>query len=127
MRWAAFVESAHANDESVLQSSKKVAIMGGGSFGTAMATLLARNKADLDVVILMRNEDDARALNEEHRNVKYLPKYSLPVNIRASTDAKEALAGCDFHHSRRSGATVAEVFGGGEGLHRSQDAAAVLE
>jgi glycerol-3-phosphate dehydrogenase (NAD+) len=96
MRWAAFVESAHANDESVLQSSKKVAIMGGGSFGTAMATLLARNKADLDVVILMRNEDDARALNEEHRNVKYLPKYSLPVNIRASTDAKEALAGCDF-------------------------------
>ena len=61
MRWAHFVESTRASDESVLASSKKVAIMGGGSFGTAMATLLARNKGDLDVVILMRNAGDADA------------------------------------------------------------------
>ena len=46
--------------EDVLGATKKVAVMGGGSFGTAMATLLARNKGDLDVVILLRNEDDAR-------------------------------------------------------------------
>lgn len=97
MRWAAFVESAHArNDESVLKSAKKVAIMGGGSFGTAMATLLARNKGDLDVVILMRSDKDAASLNAEHRNLKYLPKYDLPVNIRATTDAREALSGSDF-------------------------------
>ena len=37
---------------------------------TAMATLLARNKADLDVVILLRNEDDAAAINNDHRNAK---------------------------------------------------------
>ena len=91
MRWAHFVESTRASDESVLASSKKVAIMGGGSFGTAMATLLARNKGDLDVVILMRNAGDADALNAEHRNVKYLPKYELPTNIRATTEAGEAL------------------------------------
>lgn len=97
MRWAAFVEGASAkNDVDVLQSTKKVAIMGGGSFGTAMGTLLARNKGDLDVVILMRNPVDAESLNAEHRNVKYLPKYELPRNIRATTDAKEALSGCDF-------------------------------
>ena len=96
MRWAHFVESTRASDESVLASSKKVAIMGGGSFGTAMATLLARNKGDLDVVILMRNAGDADALNAEHRNVKYLPKYELPTNIRATTEAGEALRGCDF-------------------------------
>jgi glycerol-3-phosphate dehydrogenase (NAD+) len=95
MRWKSFVAS-NSTDESVLASTKKVAIMGGGSFGTAMGTLLARNKSDLDVVILMRNPDDAQALNETHRNKKYLPTYELPVNIRASTDAKEALAGCDY-------------------------------
>ena len=61
-----------------------------------MATLLARNKGDLDVVILMRNAGDADALNAEHRNVKYLPKYELPTNIRATIDAAEALRGCDF-------------------------------
>jgi len=95
MRWKAFVES-HSTDESVLASAKKVAIMGGGSFGTAMGTLLARNKSDLDVVILMRSEEDAKTLNETHRNMKYLATYELPLNIRASTDAKEALKGCDF-------------------------------
>ena len=96
MRWAHFVESAKSKDESVLRRAKKVAIMGGGSFGTAMGTLLARNKEDLDVVILMRNADDAKALNEQHRNVKYLPTYDLPKHIRATTDAAEALSGCDF-------------------------------
>ena len=54
------MDSKNENMEDVLGATKKVAVMGGGSFGTAMATLLARNKADLDVVILLRNEDDAR-------------------------------------------------------------------
>ena len=70
--------------------------MGGGSFGTAMATLLARNKADLDVVILVRSEADAESINEDHKNAKYLPKYELPTNIRATTDPAHALPGSDF-------------------------------
>lgn len=70
--------------------------MGGGSFGMVMVMLLVRNKVDLDVVILMWNEDDARALNEEYRNVKYLLKYLLSVNIWVFMDVKEVLVGCDF-------------------------------
>ena len=45
MRWKSFVESANKNDEDVLANTKKVTIMGGGSFGTAMGTLLAGNKS----------------------------------------------------------------------------------
>ena len=60
-----------------------------------MATLLARNKADLDVVILVRSAD-AESINEDHKNAKYLPQYELPTNIRATTDPAHALPGSDF-------------------------------
>jgi len=70
--------------------------MGGGSFGTAMATLLARNAPHLDVVMLLRKQDACDAINLSHRNLKYLPKYELPENVRATLDPAEALTGADF-------------------------------
>ena len=96
MRWSRRVEEKNSKKEDVLATTKKVAVMGGGSFGTAMATLLARNKPDLDVVILVRSEVDAASINEDHKNAKYLPKYELPNNIRATTDPAHALPECDF-------------------------------
>ena len=96
MRWSRRVEEKNSKKEDVLATTKKVAVMGGGSFGTAMATLLARNKPDLDVVILVRSEADAASINEDHKNAKYLPKYELPNNIRATTDPAHALPECDF-------------------------------
>lgn len=116
MRWKSFVESANKNDEDVLANTKKVTIMGGGSFGTAMGTLLARNKSDLDVVLLLRNEQEAKTINATNRNAKYLPKYELPKNIRATTDAKEALKDSDFiihavptQHSRKFLSSVKDI------------------
>jgi glycerol-3-phosphate dehydrogenase (NAD+) len=96
VRWATRRRAYLSTKEDVLASTKKVAIMGGGSFGTAMGTLLARNKRDLDVVILVRSDADARSINETHRNAKYLPQYELPPSVRATTDPAEALSGCDF-------------------------------
>lgn len=116
MRWKSFVESAKLNDEDVLANTKKVTIMGGGSFGTAMGTLLARNKNDLDVVLLLRNEQEAETINATNRNMKYLPKYELPKNIRATTNAKEALENSDFiihavptQHSRKFLSSVKDI------------------
>jgi len=96
MRWSKLVENAAERKDDVLGMTKKVAVMGGGSFGTAMATLLARNKADLDVVILLRSAADCEAINVHHCNTKYLPQYQLPVNVRATTDPAEALPDADF-------------------------------
>ena len=116
MRWKSFVESAKLNDEDVLANTKKVTTMGGGSFGTAMGTLLARNKNDLDVVLLLRNEQEAETINATNRNMKYLPKYELPKNIRATTNAKEALENSDFiihavptQHSRKFLSSVKDI------------------
>jgi len=73
-----------------------VAVLGGGSFGTAMATLLARNKATLDVVLLVRDAATVQAVNERHCNERYLPKHQLPPGVRATTDPATALDGADY-------------------------------
>lgn len=84
-------------DSDVLERTTKVAVFGGGSFGTAMAAMLAKNKpAGLDVVILVRNEEQARSINEEHRNTRYLPKFELPPSVRATTDAQDAIDGAQY-------------------------------
>ena len=69
----------------------KVAVFGSGSFGTAMACVVARNGHD--VVVLTRREDVARGVNERHRNPSHLSERELPLNVRATTDPREAIEG----------------------------------
>jgi glycerol-3-phosphate dehydrogenase (NAD+) len=96
LRWARLTTQREAQEEDVLAATNKVTVLGGGSFGTAMATLLARNKPTLDVVLLVRDAATVQAVNERHCNERYLPKHTLPPNVRASTDAAEALKGADY-------------------------------
>lgn len=72
----------------------KVVIFGSGSFGTAMATAVARNGHE--VVILSRSEEISAGINEQHRNLKYLTEFELLPNISSTCDADRALNGCDF-------------------------------
>ncbi|XBI69640.1 hypothetical protein VPH35_064301 [Triticum aestivum] len=74
----------------------QVVVLGGGSFGTAMAAQVAAKKPDLEVAMLLRDDLVCRSINHRHVNSKYLSEYSLPENIVATTSASEALAGADF-------------------------------
>lgn len=66
------------------------AILGAGSLGTALAKLLAPK---LESIMLISIEAECvEGINRDHRNPKYLTNIELPVNIRASTDHREALA-----------------------------------
>lgn len=66
------------------------AILGSGSFGTAIATLLA---AKLDEVVLYgRDAETADAINRGHHNPHYLKGVTLADNIRATIDLREVLA-----------------------------------
>ena len=67
---------------------KTAAILGSGSFGTAIAKILSP-KLD-SVRVLGRDQDVIKAINLTHRNPRYLPKVSLPENISASLDLSEA-------------------------------------
>ncbi|XP_042375112.1 glycerol-3-phosphate dehydrogenase [NAD(+)], chloroplastic-like isoform X2 [Zingiber officinale] len=94
VRWSRSWRSKAKTD--VLERTKKVAVLGGGSFGTAMAAHVASRKAGMEVSMLLRDSDVCRAINETHFNFKYFPEHKLPENIMATTSAKDALLGADF-------------------------------
>lgn len=99
LRWARVTaqrDAACPPGGDALSLARKVAVLGGGSFGTAMGTLLARNSAQLDVVLLLRDEATAAGVNERHVNERYLPGHALPPNVRATTDPADALTGADY-------------------------------
>jgi len=48
------------------------------------------------VVMLVRNEDQAKSINDEHKNNRYLTSYTLPNNVVATVSPTEALAGALF-------------------------------
>lgn len=65
------------------------AILGSGSFGMAMAKLLAPKLAE--IVLIGRDAETVRSINNEHRNPHYLSDVLLDEHVRATTDIAEAL------------------------------------
>lgn len=71
--------------------SDAVAVIGGGSWGTALAALLARKGCD--VLLWAFEEEVARGIREDHKNPYYLNGIDLPPALRATHRIEEALAG----------------------------------
>lgn len=71
----------------------RVAVMGAGSWGTAVGKVLA--DAGSEVVMWARRDEVARRIAEEHRNDDYLPDIVLPHALTATSDPREALDGAD--------------------------------
>ncbi|XP_052161967.1 glycerol-3-phosphate dehydrogenase [NAD(+)], chloroplastic [Oryza glaberrima] len=94
VRWSRSWRRRNRSD--VVETTRKVVVLGGGSFGTAMAAQVAAKKADLEVSMLLRDDLVCRSINHSHINCKYLPDHRLPENITATTSASDALAGADF-------------------------------
>ena len=61
----------------------RVAVLGGGSFGTVIANIVAANGHA--VSLWMRNAEVARTVNAEHVNAAYLPDYPLHHGLRATS------------------------------------------
>jgi glycerol-3-phosphate dehydrogenase (NAD+) len=74
----------------------QVCVLGGGSFATAMGAAIARRKATLDVVMLLRRESVCEHINNTNENSRYLPGIKLPPNLRATTNAQEAIRGSEY-------------------------------
>lgn len=68
----------------------RAVVMGAGSWGTAVAKILA--DAGNDVTMWARHAERAELINTEHANSAYLPGIALPANIVAVTSIEEALA-----------------------------------
>lgn len=68
-----------------------VAVIGAGSWGTALAQVLAENGHD--VRLWARRESVVRGINEAHRNPDYLTDATLSERITATADMASALDG----------------------------------
>ncbi|PKH65791.1 NAD(P)H-dependent glycerol-3-phosphate dehydrogenase [Psychrobacter sp. 4Dc] len=81
------VESAVAKDMADIHSNPtklRLAFLGGGSFGTAMANLAARNGCD--TTLWVRNKRTVKAMAKTQTNKKYLPGYKLDDRLKYSHD-----------------------------------------
>ncbi|MCS6949036.1 MAG: NAD(P)-dependent glycerol-3-phosphate dehydrogenase [bacterium] len=67
-----------------------VAVLGAGSWGTALALLLA--KKGVQVALWARDPSLADAIRREGRNPRYLPDFPLPPSIHPTSDLAEAVS-----------------------------------
>lgn len=70
----------------------RVAVLGGGSWGTTVSHLTAHNTP---TVLWARNVDTVAEVNQEGRNSRYLAGWDLHPSLRATDDLGEAVAGAD--------------------------------
>ena len=72
-----------------MNTYKKIAVLGGGSFGTVLANLAASNGHN--VSLWVRDSDQALRINSEGANTVYHPELKLSENILATDSLEEVL------------------------------------
>ncbi|HKY03822.1 MAG TPA: NAD(P)H-dependent glycerol-3-phosphate dehydrogenase, partial [Blastocatellia bacterium] len=79
--------------ETSLAGRKKIAVIGAGSWGTALAMVAARNSHS--VCLWGRDQRVADEINRSHKNPVHLSDFELPQNITATTSLELATAEAD--------------------------------
>ncbi len=70
-----------------------VTVLGAGSWGTTMASLVAPRHPTL---LWARSPDLAKTITEDHANPAYLPDCTLPPELTATADLEQAVTGADL-------------------------------
>lgn len=71
-----------------------IAILGGGSFGTALSDISANNGHR--VRLWMRDPEQVQGINEDHINHRYLPDFTIHPSVQASTGLNAVIADADI-------------------------------
>lgn len=85
------MSSAHLDNDA---SRPVVAVLGAGSWGTALAALIARHGHP--TTLWGRDAAMIDAIDSRHENPRYLPGIPLPQSLHATSDLASALAGSDL-------------------------------
>src|SRR6266576_683430 len=71
----------------------RIAILGAGSWGTTVASLLAGRN---DCTVWARDPELAREIYERDANSRYLPGFALPSSLKATADLEKAVHDADL-------------------------------
>lgn len=85
----------------------KVAVLGAGSWGTALATMAA--EAGLGTTLWGRSADQVALIARDRENQRYLPGRRLPSSLLITPDLAEAVAGASLVVLALPTATIREV------------------
>ena len=90
----AVLETALDNQLANEPAPLKIAVLGGGSFGTAMANLSSKNGCQ--VTLWVRDKRSVKAMQKTHINKKYLPDHKLDERLQFTHDLQAAVKGKDL-------------------------------
>ena len=74
-------------------NNHKIAVLGGGSFGTILANMLAVN--GYATTLWMRSSEQCQAIIASGENASYLPGYKIDSSLSVTTDIEQALQEVD--------------------------------
>ena len=103
--------------------TRRAVVIGAGSFGTAVAVLLARG--GLRTTLQTRTEAQAEALQADRENARYLPGVTLPRELRIEPVGGAALQRADYVLVGVPSTALAEIVGGLESQGMPTKAAVV--
>ena len=73
----------------------RVAVIGAGAWGTALALSLAR-RGGHDICLWAHSQNHAEELADVRENLRYLPGFTLPENVRVTSDVRMAVEGANI-------------------------------
>ncbi len=71
---------------------KKIAILGAGSWGTALALLLTRSREPHEISLWVHDPELAEFLCRQRENPNYLPGHTLPAQVEVTNDMAGAIS-----------------------------------
>jgi glycerol-3-phosphate dehydrogenase (NAD(P)+) len=75
---------------------KKIAVIGGGSWGTALALALTRSRAPHAVTLWVLEREICESIRSLRVNDVFLPGFEIPAGVTPTNDLAEAVAGADI-------------------------------
>ena len=70
---------------------KRIAILGGGSWGTALSIVLSRAQKAHEISLWVRDPSLAESIRRDRENKLYLPGHGVPESVRITRDGSAAL------------------------------------
>ncbi len=86
--------TATSTNEYPSTTSLAITVLGGGSFGTAIANLAAKNGCD--VTLWVRDKRTVKAMQKTHINKKYLPDHKLDERLQFTHEIADAVKNKDI-------------------------------